>query len=376
MKGHIRERSPGHYAIVLDVEVNGRRKRRWHSFAGTKRQAQVECARLIAEINKGSYVDRSRMAVADYVRGRIDQWEAAPDGITARTAQRYRQLLKHQIEPHLGDKHLQKLSPSDIEAWHTALHQGGSGLPTIKNAHHMLQAALRDAKRDRLVVFNPCEDQPPPRRKGDKEPMAIVRDVPEFVAQLREHAGPLFYPLAIVGLFCGMRLGEILALRAGSIELDARMIHVTEALEETAAHGVRFKPPKTGAGRRDITMPQVVIEVLREHRRKLLELRMQMGRGRLMPDDLLFTNLEGRPLRTSRISSDWGVLMERLGRPEITFHALRHTHASQLIAKAIDVVTISRRLGHSNPNVTLGIYAHMFTKTDRAAAAVIDEALG
>ena len=378
MKGQIRERSPGHWAIVLAVRdpMTGKYKRRWHTVRGGLREAQRERARLVTELDQGSYVDRSRVTIADYVRSRIDQWEAAPDGITARTAQRYRQLLKYQINPHLGAKHLQKLSASDIEAWHTALYQAGMGLPTIRNAHGLLQAALRDAKRNRLVVFNPCEDQPPPRRKGDKGPMAIVRDVPEFVAQLREHAGPLFYPLAIVGLFTGMRLGEILALRERSVNFDTGVIEVREALEETAAHGVRFKPPKTGAGRRDITMPQIVIEALREHRRKLLELRLQMGRGRLMPDDLLFTNLEGQPLRTSRMSSDWGQLMERIGRPEITFHALRHTHASQLIAAKIDIVTISRRLGHSNPNVTLAIYAHLFAKSDSAAAAVIDEALG
>jgi integrase len=207
--------------------------------------------------------------------------------------------------------------------------------------------------------------------------MDIVRDVPEFIVQLRDQAGPLFRTLGVVGLFTGMRLGEILALRERSVDFDSRMIRVREALEETAAHGVRPKAPKTGAGRRDITMPQIVIEALREHRRKLLELRLQTGQGRLMLDDHLFTNVEGRLLRTSRVSSDWGLLMDRLGRPEVTFHPLRHTHASQLIAtKAIDIVTISRRLGHSNPNVTLAIYAHLFRKDDGAAATAIDEALG
>jgi hypothetical protein len=67
MKGHIRERSPGRWAIILDVPnpPTGKRRRRWHSFVGTKRKAQVECARLISEIGQGAYVDRSNTTVGD-----------------------------------------------------------------------------------------------------------------------------------------------------------------------------------------------------------------------------------------------------------------------------------------------------------------------
>jgi hypothetical protein len=61
MKGHLRERSPGHWAIILDVQDSaGKRKRKWHSFDGTKREAQAECARLITELKSGAYVERHR----------------------------------------------------------------------------------------------------------------------------------------------------------------------------------------------------------------------------------------------------------------------------------------------------------------------------
>ena len=87
MKGHIRERSPGRWAIVLDVAdpQTGKRRRKWHSFRGNKREAQKECARLITEIGQGSYVERSPEAVEVFVRTRIDQWEAAGE-ISPRTA--------------------------------------------------------------------------------------------------------------------------------------------------------------------------------------------------------------------------------------------------------------------------------------------------
>jgi integrase len=118
-----------------------------------------------------------------------------------------------------------------------------------------------------------------------------------------------------------------------------------------------------------------VIDAIREHRRELLETRMKLGLGKLKSEDLLFANPEGRPLGPSAVSSDWRELAGRIGMPEITFHALRHTHASQLIASDVDIVTISKRLGHAKPSVTLAIYAHMFTTDDSRAAAAIDAAL-
>ena len=102
---------------------------------------------------------------------------------------------------------------------------------------------------------------------------------------------------------------------------------------------------------------------------------MQLGAGKLPDDALLFANLEGEPLQPSNVSSDWGDLAGRLGIPGVTFHGLRHTHASQLIAAGVDIVTVSKRLGHAKPSVTLAIYAHMFHTDDSKAAAAINAAL-
>jgi hypothetical protein len=106
------------------------------------------------------------------------------------------------------------------------------------------------------------------------------------------------------------------------------VIEVREALEETKAFGVRFKPPKSKAGRRDITLPTIVIEALREHRKASLEQRLQLGIGKLPPDALLFTNLKGRPLRPSVVSSNWCDFAAEIGMPEITFPRFE-AHARQ-----------------------------------------------
>jgi len=81
-------------------------------------------------------------------------------------------------------------------------------------------------------------------------------------------------------------------------------------------------------------------------------------------------------LHPTTISAAWGSFAARIGMPEVTFHSLRHAHASQLIAEGVDLVTISKRLGHANPSITLRVYSHLFATDDRRAATAIDNALG
>ena len=370
MKGHIRERSPGHWAIVIDVRdpQTGKRKRRWHSFKGGKREAQVECARLIAAVDSGTDIEPSKVTVADFVSGRLAQWEAAGT-ISPRTAQRYQQLLKNQIAPHLGAKVLRKLKPLDIEQWHTAL-RGSVAPRTIGHAHRVLSKALKDAARNDLVSRNVTKEQPAP--KVESREMVIVRDVAALLAKLRHWR---LGPVAMVALFTGMRLGEVLALRWNCVDLEAKVIRLREALEQTKLFGVRFKAPKSKAGRRDITLPDILVDALREHRKRQLELRLHIGVGRLPDDALLFATIEGDPPTPNAASMAWSDFAADAGIPDVTFHALRHTHASQLIDAGVDIVTISKRLGHAKPDITLRVYAHLFRKDDGKAAAAINAAL-
>jgi integrase len=367
MKGHIRERSPGHWAIVIDVcdPVIGKRKRKWHSFKGTKREAQIECAKLIAAVGNGDYVEPTKTTVAEFVPARIDQWETSGE-ISARTAQRYRQLFNNQIAPRLGAKVLRKLKPLDIEGWHTAL-RATVAARTIGHAHRVLSKALKDAAKNDIISRNVTKEQPAPKVEDDEK--AIVRDVAALVARLKDWR---LGTVAMVSLFTGMRLGEVLALRWNRVKLDARVIEVREALEQTWKFGIRFKPPKSKAGRRDITLPDILVEALHAHRRTQLELRMACGVGRLPDDALVFADIEGRSLSLNAVSMAWADFAESVGIPEVTFHCLRHTHASQLIDHGVDIVTISKRLGHAKPDITLRVYAHMFRKDDSKAAAAIN----
>jgi integrase len=168
------------------------------------------------------------------------------------------------------------------------LRAGGLAARTIGDAHRVLGKALRDAEDDNLITRNVRKLRKPP--KVAESEMVFVRDVPGIVKKLN---GERLWAPAIVALFTGMRLGEILALRERRVDFDRGVIEVRKALEETKAHGIRFKAAKTKAGRRDITLPDIALQALREHRKRLLETRVKLGLGKLGDDDLLFANLGG-----------------------------------------------------------------------------------
>jgi integrase len=380
MSGHIRKRGRNSWRIKFEAErdpITGKRKIQYQTFRGTRQEAKAKLIELLASVGKGTYVETNKITIADFVKARIEQWEAAGK-LSARTAVRYRELLANQITPHIGAKVLQKLRPLDIEEWHTTLRingraggKGGLAARTIGHAHRVLSKALSDALRNELTVKNVAKAHSAP--KVPDEEMIIVHDVPALVEKLKSHR--LQIP-AVVSLFTGMRLGEVLALRWSRVDLDKKVIQVREALEETKEHGIRFKAPKSKAGRRDVTLPDILVEALRDHRKAELELRMKLGIGKLPVDALLFADIEGAPLSRNAItaaSSDYAASIEL---PDVTFHALRHTHASQLIDAGVDIVTISKRLGHAKPDITLRIYAHLFRKDDGKAAAAINSILG
>jgi integrase len=221
------------------------------------------------------------------------------------------------------------------------------------------------------VVKNAAATEKPPKADDDVQIVEEHR-LPELLTKLR---GRSVYLIAVISLFAGLRRSEVLALKWRHIDLDRRILQVREALEETRSQGIRFKEPKTKAGNRDITLPDIVVEALREHRRQQLELRLRLGLGRLLDDDLLFSTHDGGPIAPRIFSVYWGRAAASIGMPDITFHALRHTHVSMLIAQGVDLVTISTRLGHAKPNVTLAIYAHLFRNNDGRASEAINQAL-
>lgn len=376
-RGNITRRGKGSWRLKFEAgdrdPVTGKRRTRFVTFRGTKREAQTELVRLLAEVAAGTSVDPSRVTVADWLR----QWLDGASHLERKTAERYRELMDRQIAPRIGGVLLQRLRPSDVAAWHDALlKEGGPGgrplAPrTILQAHRVLSSALSRATTLELLSRNVATMVSPPRIEQVESASLTEAQIQEVLTGLADHR---LLPIATVALGTGMRRGEICGLQWGDVDLDGAVLKVERSLEETD-EGLRLKAPKSRHGRRPIALPPSVVETLRGHRVQQAQLRLQLGLGRPEPADFVFAELNGDPIPPERISRQWRRAADGLGLLRVNFHALRHTHASALIAAGLDLVSISRRLGHASPTITLNVYSHKFRSTDAAAAQAIEAAI-
>ena len=372
MRGHIRERSPGRWAIVLDHHdpMTGQRKRRWHSFAGTKRQAQIRCAELVAELQSGTSVDPNKITVLEFLDRFDRDWAALH--VTARSRDRYRFALDH-VRRNLGDRMLQKVHPADIAALYALLTREGLAPRTTRMVHTALHRALGQAKNWGILRDNPADIAKPPKAPSNETPMLQPSEAAGLLERLR---GQPLYLIASLALGTGMRRNEMLGLRWQDVDLDAGRLTIEQSLEQTATHGIKVKAPKTRHGRRTISLPGHLVAELRHHWREQQERRLGIGLGKAPESAPVFAGADGRHLSPNAVTKAWPVAMAAIGMPAVTLHSLRHTHASMLINAGLDILTISRRLGHSSPTITLNVYGHLIHGGDDRAAQIMDAAFG
>ena len=374
MKGTITRRGKCSWRLKFDVgrDASGKRQIRYQTVRGKRQDAEKELTKQLSAFHDGMLVDPSKKTVAEYLRAWLDV-----ANVTPKTLERYQQLVEQQIIPHLGHIALQKLRPAQVEEWHSKLAKSGGkgGKPlaarTVGHAHRVLHKALARATATELVSRNVATAIKPPKVASSEIEILEPAQIAEVLTKLKGHD---FYTIAALALGSGLRRGELLALRWSDVDLDRATLRVERSLEETKA-GLRFKTPKTEHGRRTVSLPANAVDALRAHRRQQLELRLAIGAGKDTPDALVFSTLEAKPLSPDNLSRDWRRVVNVRRLPSVTFHALRHSHASLLIAQGVDILTVSRRLGHGSPTVTLTVYAHLIEKVDTKAAAAIEAAL-
>jgi integrase len=375
MRGHLRERSPGHWAIVIDVRdpQTGKRKRRWHSFTGTKREAQVEAARLISEQKNGTAVEPSRLTLAAFFERWIEHMQGQ---VSPRSHERYAELCRKNLAPLLGGLTLTKLQPAHISAAYakalTSGRRDGSGglsARTVVHMHRVLREALQQAVRWQMLPRNPADACKPPR--VERKPMQTydLAQTAELLAAIR---GSRFFIPVVFAVLCGLRRGEIAALRWGQVDLEKGQLAVVQSAEQTRA-GVRYKDPKSGRTR-TIALSGIVVEELRAHRIKQAQELLRLGL-RVTDATFICTREDGQPLQPLTLTHDWDRKLAKTALPRIRFHDLRHAHATHLLSSGVHPKVASERLGHSKIGITLDLYSHVLPGMQEDAVARVDDAL-
>jgi integrase len=240
---------------------------------------------------------------------------------------------------------------------------------------------MRHAVRLKLIAFNPAADVTKARPE-DREMLFLTE--PQAKLFLDAARGHRFYPLFALAIGSGMRQGELLGLQWSDLDLEKGAVTVSRSLAQIKGQFI-LKEPKSKRSRRTITLPRFVVNALRDHRQTILKEGNIAApvfctrTGNFIAKSNLIRQVH-KPIvrraneRAVEAAKNQGTQPDLL--PDIRFHDLRHTHATNLLAQGYAIKAVAQRLGHASIEITLRVYAHVLPTDDAALAEGLDRMFG
>jgi integrase len=309
------------------------------------------------EIERGTWIDPawSSVTIIDYATSWLAQRTLRP-----RTVELYQGLLDRYLLPELGRIELGALTPRDVRAWHVALlKRGRPGPVTVAKAYRLLRTICETAVSDEMIARNPCNLKGAAVEHSPERPVLSVAEVEAVAGAIEERYGAL----VLLAAWCGLRLGEALALTRADVDLDRGSVNIDKSAAELKSGERVVGPPKTKAGIRKVYMPPHVVPALRVHLERF------SGSG---SDDLVFTGTQGQPLRRASLYTAWTRATKELGMTGVRLHDLRHTGATLAAATGASTKELMNRLGHASSEAALR-YQHATVDRDAAIARALSD---
>ena len=392
MAGSIEKRGKNSYRLTVSegFDLNGKPMIHRKTVHGNKKDAEVELAKFVTEVQNGLVIDGKSLKFSEFTE--IWKRDYGSKELAPSTYKRYCRMLETRLLPYFGHFYINKIKPTDIMKFYDLLEKdtqlvrkkGNNGSKTKKplsgktilEHHRLLRAMLHKAVYWQLIVANPAERvQPPkarkPKRKSyDDEQTKILLENLELLS-----IEDIKYKVAIIlTIFTGVRLGELMGLEWQDVDFKNGIISINRSSQYLADMGVFTKVPKTESSIREIAIPEFIISLLEEY--KLWYEEQKSIYGELWTNsDRLFVQSDGKPMHPSTISKWFVRYVGQIGLPVINFHGLRHTNASLLVAQNIDIAVISARLGHAQISTTLDFYVHPLLSHNRKAGYALENLL-
>ena len=391
MAGSIEKRGDSYRLVcVVGYNLQGRPIKKSKTVHCSKKEAKIELAKFVADVQKGMYVEGKSLKFTDFVE--IWKRDYGSKELAPSTYKRYLGILESRIVPFFGHFRVDKIKPTDIMQFYDLLSKDTqivrrkdnngkkTGKPlspkTILEHHRLLRAMLQKAVYWQMIVSNPAERVQAPKTKKPKRKYYDDEQSKALISGLMELTEEQFkYKVAIIlTIFTGVRLGELMGLEWDDINFREGIVSINRSSQYLADKGVFTKVPKTESSIRDVAIPDFVVSLLEEYKLWYVEQKSIVG-DFWHDSDRLFVQIDGKPITPSTISKWFEKFIKQIGLPVITFHGLRHTNATLLIAQQVDVATVSARLGHAQITTTYNFYVHPLKSHDKHAGNVLENLL-
>lgn len=362
-------------SVSLGYDGEGKRKRK-RVFGETKDAVLREMDRLKSKATSGVVAEADGLTVADNVRRWLD---ASKSKTAPRTFEERERVVRTILLPRIGRTQLSKLNALHVENLYSEMAREKVAASPARHAALCLTASLKYAVRRGFLAASPAAGVPlPPEPRREMECL----DADQLGLLLAEASRWPIAPLVTLAAHTGLRQGELLGLAWDDLDLDLARVSVRRSLTWTKSDGFAMKEPKTAASRRTVVIPRPAVAAMLSHKEA-------QKRAGLLRAPVFCTKSGGHVFR-GNVSRSLKAVIDRIndphdrkgGRPKegapppperarlnlvpdgLRFHDLRHTHASILLSKGQSLRAVSVRLGHSNPALTLRIYAHCLPGDD------------
>ena len=391
MAGSIEKRGDSYRLVcVVGYNLQGRPIKKSKTVHCSKKEAKIELAKFVADVQKGMYVEGKSLKFTDFVE--IWKRDYGSKELAPSTYKRYLGILESRIIPYFGHFRVDKIKPTDIMQFYDLLSKDTqivrrkdnngkkTGKPlspkTILEHHRLLRAMLQKAVYWQMIVSNPAERVQSPKTKKPKRKYYDDEQSKALISGLMELTEEQFkYKVAIIlTIFTGVRLGELMGLEWDDINFREGIVSINRSSQYLADKGVFTKVPKTESSIRDVAIPDFVVSLLEEYKYWYDEQKYQYGEL-WIDSNRLFVQADGRPMHPSTISKWFEKFVAQIGLPVINFHGLRHTNATLLIAQNIDVSVVAARLGHAQITTTLNFYVHPIISHNKTAGFALENLL-
>lgn len=366
MRGNIRQRAKGTWTIQVylgEDSITGKKRYLSRTVKGTKKEAELALAKLVQAAESGLDFDATRLTVEAFA----ERWLSnAQPRIRPKTYDRYAEIFRLHIVPVIGKIRLDKLQPLHLERVYEEAFKKGRSAQTVLHIHRLLYTALRQAVAWQLLSRNVAEAVTPPRPEPrDVEPLT-KEGVLTLLGAVR---GTELEVPTVLSLGTGLRMGEVLGLRWKDVDLEEGRARIVQTIQQTS-EGAKIVPPKTHRSRRIVLLPTFVVQTLKRHKANQGERRLAIGSA-WVDNDLVVERGDGQPMLTRVLSRRFSTAARKTGL-ELTFHGLRHGHATLMLAAGVNLKVVSERLGHSTIGITADLYTHVAEEVHRQAANSLD----
>lgn len=243
---------------------------------------------------------------------------------------------------------------------------------TVLEHHRFISSVLAQAEKEMLITYNAAKRATPPKLNRTK----VNYFEPDMIKKILEAFDEEAFDRRVLGytlVYTGARRGEVLGLEWHNIDLDKGTVSIEKNVLYTPAKGVYVDSLKTETSERIISIPGILVELLKEYKTEFYEKAKAIAGNGWPDNDFVFVNVYGQPIHPDAVST-WLVRMEKkYNLPHLNTHAFRHSVASALIYAGVDPVSVSRRLGHAQVSTTTNVYAHVFKKADERNAEILEE---